>query len=283
MNSTKVKLFACIGDNWKDTFVAGFREDVTEAMKKLNAHLENNCIQTERFICPSKLYRRYLCELRQNDLCSIETQLANFEVKIQNGRGDEEFVISGKKEGLKHTRGMLDALVVETKSKVFQVKQPGLKKYFSSGKGDRLVKSVEKDHACAIHVERSIDEKQEGMHSREAEATGDSGAASGGNDDGPCADGRRSDDDDDDEQEKKAVVHSGNPTALVTTNGHKISWKPGYIQSENVRSSKFIKTSIGTLCRYSDYLRLKMENLFAESQNRLLRLDEIFFLWSSSH
>ena len=212
-------------NNWSDTFVAGFREDVTEAMKKLNAYLENNCIQTERFTCPSKLVRRYLSEIRQDDLRSIETQLANFEVKIQNGRDDEEFVIYGNKEGLKRTRRMLDAFVLETVSMLFQVKQPGLRKYFTSGRGDHLVKSVQKDHACAIHVEKMFDTNLEGMRSRGAEATVDSDAASG------------DDDDDDDEQEEEAVLHSADPTALVTTNGHKISWKTGYIQSENVSSS----------------------------------------------
>ena len=70
-------------NNWNDTYVAGFRDDVMEVMKKLNTFLESNCIRDERFVCPSQITRKYLAELRQEDLRSIENQLKDFEVKRQ--------------------------------------------------------------------------------------------------------------------------------------------------------------------------------------------------------
>ncbi|KAJ7351800.1 hypothetical protein OS493_035525 [Desmophyllum pertusum] len=125
-------------NNWNDTYLAGFRDDVTEVMKKLNIFLESNCIREEQFTCTSKIVRRYLAELCQEDLRSIENQLKDCEVKIQKGKGDDDFDISGNKEGLARVRKKLDALADGTVSKTFDVKQPGLRKYFDSGKENAL-------------------------------------------------------------------------------------------------------------------------------------------------
>ena len=226
-------------NNWGDTFVAGFREEVMEAMKEMNTYLENNCIRTEQFTCPSKLVRRYLNDLRQEDLRSIETQLVDFEVKIQNGKGDDDFAISGNKEGLEIARKKLDALTVGINSGTFDIKQPGLRKFFSSGKGDRLVKSVEKDHACAVQVQKSFDKKQHDKRTRDAEAAVESDATSGDDDDDHGKRERgRDDDDDDGEEEEEAILPTTGPSAFVTTNGQKISWRPGKIQTEKVSLSR---------------------------------------------
>ena len=65
-----------------ETIIAGFREHVTEAKKKLNDFLGNNSIRKEKFTA-SKLIKKYLFERRNDDLRLIETQLANFGVKIE--------------------------------------------------------------------------------------------------------------------------------------------------------------------------------------------------------
>ena len=228
-------------NNWSDTFVAGFREEVMKVMKELNIYLEKNSVRTERFTCPSRLVRRYLNELRQEDLRSIETQLVDFEVKIQNGKGDDEFAISGNKEGIERARRKLDALVVGIDSSTFDIKQPGLRKFFSSGKGDRLVKSVEKDNDCAIHVQKSFDKRRHDTRTRDAEAAEDSDATRGDNDYGHEDRERDSDDDDDDdEEEEEAVLPTTGPSSFVTTNGQKISWCPGYIETEKLSLSNLI-------------------------------------------
>ena len=230
---------------WSDTLVGGFREDVMEAMKELNTFLEKNCIQKDQFTCPSKLVRRYISELRQEDLCSIETQLVDFEVKIQNGKSDDDFVISGNKEGLERARRKLDALVADINSTTFDVKQPGLQKFFSSGKGDRLVKSVEKDHACAVQVHTSFEKKRHDMRTRDAEAAVEHDATSGDDDNNHDGCERGSDDDGDEEEEEEqeegeAAPPKIDPSFFVTTNGQKISWRAGYIEAEKVSLTKLI-------------------------------------------
>ena len=203
-------------NNWNDTYVAGFRDDVTEVMKKLNTFLENNCIREENFVCTSDIVRRYLVEVRHEDLRSIEDQLKDFAVKIEKGKGDDDFDISGNKEGLKRVRRKIDSLVDATESKTFDVKQPGLRKYFDSGKGDRLVKSMEKDQDCVIEVQKNLGQKDDEL--RIESATEDSASSS----------------DSDDAADDGNTASGTDASTMITTHGHKLSWRPGYIEAEKV-------------------------------------------------
>ena len=212
-------------NNWIETYVAGFRDDVMKAMKKLNTFLESNCIRDERFVCSSQIVRRYLAELRQEDLRSIENQLKGYEVKIKNGKGNDDFDISGNKEGLIRAKRKLDALIKDIASETFDVKQPGLRKFFDSGKGDRLVKSVEKDHSCAIQVQKNFGQRRDDSKSQAAAVNS---ASSGSDDDHGDDDGGGDDD------EEGSAVSGSDASTLVMTHGHKISWKPGNIEMEKV-------------------------------------------------
>ena len=199
-------------NNWNDTYVSGFREDVHEAMKTLTTYLDDNCIREEQMKCSSKLVRKYLSELRQDDLFSIEVQLKDYEVKIQTGRGDDEFVIGGNKEGIKRARRKLQALADSTECQIFNVKQPGLKKLFVSGNGDSLVETTAKDHACVIQVH-----KQFGVHKKSDSSNED-------------------DDDDSEEEDMAAAASSAGSSTLVMGSGHKISWTLGNIVAQQVCS-----------------------------------------------
>ena len=167
-------------NNRNDTYVAGFRDDVTEVIKKLNTFLENNFIMNEHFVCTSDM-RKYLVEFRQEDLRSIEDQLKDFAVTIEVGQSGDDFDISGNREGLKRVRKKIDALIDTTEVNTFEVIEPGLRKYFDSGKGDRFVKSVEKDHDCAIQVQKNFEQKEEELHNESV--TEDSASSSDADDD----------------------------------------------------------------------------------------------------
>ena len=223
------------GNNWNDTYVSGFREDVREAIKTLTACLDTNCIREEQMKCSSKLVRKYLSELRQDDLSSIEVQLRH-EVKIQTGKGDDDFVIWGNKEGIKRAKSMLEALTDSTECEILNVKQPGLRNFFASGNGDLLVSSVEKNHACVIHVQK----KDEMPTVTETIAKPGNEDSDDDDDDDDDYDGAADDDDDigevgdKDEENMNNIVTSTDPSTLVTGSGHKISWKPGNIKTQQV-------------------------------------------------
>ena len=216
MNQTAVRVRR---DNWNDTYVAGFRDDVTEVIKKLNTFLENNCIREERFVCTSDFMRRYLLELRQEDLRTIENQLKDFVVSIKKGKDNDDFVISGNTEGLKRVGKKIDALINSTDFKTFEVKQPGLRKFFDGGKGDRLVKSVEKEQDCAIKVQKSFGRggQDEELHLE-----------------GVSNDSTSSGDRDDDVEDEHATTAGTDPSTLVRAQRHRVSWKPGKIEAEKV-------------------------------------------------
>ena len=216
MNQTAVRVRR---DNWNDTYVAGFRDDVTEVIKKLNTFLENNCIREERFLCTSDFMRRYLLELRQEDLHTIENQLKDFVVSIKKGKDDDDFVISGNAEGLKRVGKKIKALMISTDFKTFEVKQPGLRKFFDGGKGDRLVKSVEKEQDCAIKVQKSFGRggQDEELHLE-----------------GVSNDSTSSGDRNDDVEDEHATTAGTDPSTLVIAQRHRVSWKPGKIEAEKV-------------------------------------------------
>ena len=216
MNQTAVRVRR---DNWNDTYVAGFRDDVTEVIKKLNTFLENNCIREERFLCTSDIMRRYLLELRQEDLHTIENQLKDFVVSIKKGKDNDDFVISGNREGLKRVGKKLDALMDSTELKTFEVKQPGLRKYFDSGKGDQLVKMVEKQQDCAIKVQKSLGRggKEEELR---VESVFEASTTSG--------------DGEDDAEDDHATTTGTDSSTLVIAQRHRVSWKPGNIGAEKV-------------------------------------------------
>ena len=150
--------------NWNDIFVAGFQDDVKEVIRKLTTFLEDNCVREEQFLCSSEIARRYLAEFRQEDLRSIEDNLKDFEVKIKKGKDDDDFVISGNRKSLTDVRRQLKALIDDTVSKDFDVKQPGLRRYFESEKGDSLVKLVEKNQDCAIQVQYNFGQTLDENH-----------------------------------------------------------------------------------------------------------------------
>ena len=206
-------------DNWNDTYVAGFRNDVTEVIKKLSTFLKNNRIEQERFVCGSDIMRRYLLELRHEDLRTIENQLKDFVVSIKKGKDDDDFVISGNTEGLKRVGKKIDALINSTDFKTFEVKQPGLRKFFDGGKGDRLVKSVEKEQDCAIRVQKSFGRggQDEELHLE-----------------GVSNDSTSSGDRDDDVEDEHATTAGTDPSNLVIAQRHRVSWKPGKIEAEKV-------------------------------------------------
>ena len=209
-------------NNWKDTYVTGFRDDVTKVIKKLNTFLKNNRIEEERFLCTSDIMRRYFLELRQEDLRTIENQLKDFVVSIKKGKDNDDFVISGNIEGLKRAGKKLDALMDSTELKTFEVKQPGLRKYFDSGKGDRLVKLVEKDQDCAIKVQENLGRGGRDEELR-VESVFDASTSSG--------------DSDDDVEDDHATTAGTDSSTLVIAQSHRVSWKPGNIEAEKVGST----------------------------------------------
>ena len=222
----------------KDTRVVGtsaeHADNAASLVKKL---LDSESIREEQFICSPPIFRRYLSECRLEDLHSIEDQLIDFEVKIEHGKDEDDLAISGTKEGLTQAREKLDALIEDTASETFDVEQPGLRKFFESGKGDHLVESVEKDQDCVIQVQTNFGQ---GMDDWRSQAEGENCTSSESINDDGINDDDDDDDEDEGEEEDEEHDHAGsgsNASSLITLHTksqQKISWRTGYIEKEKV-------------------------------------------------
>ena len=218
----KLPALRVLWNNQEETLVvAGFQKDVRAEVGKLTSFLDNNCIREEQYKCPSTLVRKYLTELRQDDLRSIEVHLRRYYVKIETGESGEDFVLRGDKDGIQLAKVKLEHLAHGTESQSFNVKQPGLKKYFASGNGDRLVASVEKNHACVIHVQ-----KQNDMSTPVKDATAKFDVSDNEDDDYDGSHKKKED--------MENPVSSSDCSFLVTQSGHTISWRRGSIQTQKV-------------------------------------------------
>ena len=195
-------------------------------------------IREEKFVCSSRIVRRYLSEICHEDLLSIEDQLKYFEVKIKKGKGEDDFDISGTKSGVTIVRQNLEALIKDSVSETFEMKNPGLQKFFDSGNVEHLAKSVEKDQDCVILVQRNFGQTIDDSRSQ---AEGVDCASSESNDDGIIDDDDDEEEDEEEEEEKeKQDDHAGSGSAastlitLFTDSQQKISLKTGNIETEKV-------------------------------------------------
>lgn len=204
-------------------WVGGFSKDVISSVKRLNSFLEENAAEvlTEELNCPSKDARTYLRKCREGDLLAIPKRLEKFDVKILDGDDAERFVISGHQEGLALTRRTLNTLVEGTVTKEMKLKQPGLRKFFSSGKAGNLLEKVEKDQKCLVRVEKLFPKPKTQERPRAAFAVSHS---------------EESEDDEiiSVEDTSSSLPSNSAPSFSVTTQGHTISWKTGNIEQEKV-------------------------------------------------
>ena len=144
-----------------------------------------------------------------------------------NGEGAEDFIICGNKVGIKRAREKLNTIVAGVSCKAIDIKQPGLRKFYTSGKGDLLEKSIEKNYECVIHVHKSFDSKRE--EGKVQGTQGGSDSTSSDDDDEPVISGG-----DDNDVEREAVVSETDRSSFATKTGHHVSWRAGIIEAEKV-------------------------------------------------
>ena len=143
-------------NEYGDTWVTGFKQDVCLAVEEFQTFLDANTVRRETFTT-DKLILRYLNNYRKHDLSSVESSLKQFSVKVTAGNDEGNLIISGTKEGLEKTRTHLHRLTTSVVADVHEVKQSGVRRLFQKWNGESLVRSVEKEHSCIIQVEQKFD------------------------------------------------------------------------------------------------------------------------------
>jgi hypothetical protein len=147
-------------------------------------------------------------EHRKDELIKMETTLKQYSVNIKAGETGDAFLISGKKIGIARVQEALHVLTSSVTVNEIKVQQPGLHKFFTSGRGDRLAKSVEHEHKCAIEKIENVSQKSNSVPRKDFERT----------------------------DENQDTTSSSVPTGpmRMTCGNISISWKQGNIVAEQV-------------------------------------------------
>ena len=170
--------------------------------------LKNNAINAARklqFYLLNNAQMEEEIECNSVDVKKYLLRHVPFGVKVRHVKGSLNFCISGRDQTLKKAADMMNKLSNEVAVSRQVFDQPGIRNFFKKGDLDVRIKKIEDQENCSIRIERNL---------------GPTGTTSPF----PAVDGAIS-----------GFVTSSGSNTLVTTHGHKLSWKSGDIIKEQVR------------------------------------------------
>ncbi|XP_031574899.1 uncharacterized protein LOC116308576 [Actinia tenebrosa] len=219
-----------------DTWIAGFKGDVSSANDRIQKFLDDNSIGTGTFCCLDKGVRRYIMEHRKDELTNMESSLKQYTVKIKADETADAFLISGTKIGIARVQAAMHVLTSSVAVTELKVQQSGLSKFFTTEKGNRLIKSVEHEHKCAIEKMGDVSQRAKkdvpGQGSEESTDT----SSSNESDEGDDVSGQAY---------SSPSVLSGPMT--MTCGNVRISWKQGNIDADD--ADVLVGSTIGQLSK----------------------------------
>ena len=141
--------------------VFGFKEDVTQAVKKMRDFLNEKKATEGQFRIDSSIHRKFFSDYYTDDLHAIEEELTLYGVKISLEESEGLIRFSGTEEGVKDVEEMLYALQDEIKEKRFVISTPGMRNFLAQDEGKRLIETVERDCKCVIEITTETEEQAE--------------------------------------------------------------------------------------------------------------------------
>lgn len=132
--------------------VFGFRQDVTEAVKKMRDFLNEKKATDGQFRLDSSIHRTFFNEYYKDDLRSIEEELTHYGVKISLDESRSLIRFSGTEEGVKEVDERMYVLQDKIKEKCFVISTPGMRNLLAQDEGKRLIETVERDCKCVIEL-----------------------------------------------------------------------------------------------------------------------------------
>lgn len=155
-------------------WVSGISEDVKKCFDETIQFLEVNTIVYDTLtLDPGST--RFVFERWGSKLEEIKKDLIKCSVDIRMAADLKGIDVSGTKEGLAECLARLVSLTQAILRESIPVDKPGMRKFFSEGKGPKLLKTVEDDNSCTIimsernknDVSVAATESTEGMSSEE--------------------------------------------------------------------------------------------------------------------
>ena len=195
---SKTGVLLCKQDSG-DICILGLEHNVTKAVNKLQHYLDNNAEWEEEIECSSSDIKEYL-------LRCIKPQLEENGVKVRDG-DDNLIYISGREDMLAQALQLLEERSGDVVVSNLDFDQPGLRRFCESSDLDVSIRKIEEQEKCFIRIEKNLPSGRS--------TTGSTGV---------------------DFRSRSAGVSSSGSSAIVTANGHNVSWKPGDITKEQVRT-----------------------------------------------
>ena len=193
--------------------VFGFKQDVTEAVKKMRDFLNEKKATEGQFRLDSSIHRTFFKDYYKEDLHEIEEEMTHHGVKISLDESEGVIRFSGTEEGVRDIEEKIYALQDEIKKKSFVISTPGMRNFLDQDEGKRLIATVERDWKCVIEITTETEELAEDGESDSDESFSNS------------SDGEEELDEDD---------------TFSTSERKKMIWKTGNIEEEQVCSDAFI-------------------------------------------
>jgi len=141
--------------------VFGFRQDVTEAVKKMRDFLNEKKATDGQFRLDSSIHRTFFNEYYKDDLRSIEEELTHYGVKISLDESRSLIRFSGTEDGVKEVEERMYVLQDKIKEKCFVISTPGMRNLLAQDEGKRLIATVERDWKCVIELTTESEEQAE--------------------------------------------------------------------------------------------------------------------------
>ncbi|XP_072024930.1 protein mono-ADP-ribosyltransferase PARP14-like [Amphiura filiformis] len=157
INSQKA-VHVALNSNNTHVDITGFITDVDTAVRAVEEFIEKNVI-LEEVVKTEKGKVRFIVEHKKEDLRALSGSNRQHSVTIQPklDSRSSKFHISGTQQGMSVAKPRLLGLVENILHQQYPVSKPGIPQLLREGKGQRFLKTVEKECECIVETDKEFD------------------------------------------------------------------------------------------------------------------------------
>ena len=137
-------------ENSSTVCLVGAKEDVQAAFKEISGFFKENTIVSKILSLPLGS-TSFLFKHMRNKIDAIQQTFKSHSVLIKESKeGDGGVMVSGTAEGVGQAMKKLQDVSTFILKKTLKIDKPGMRKFFTEGKGAKLLSLVENEHSCII-------------------------------------------------------------------------------------------------------------------------------------
>ena len=137
-------------ENSSTICLVGAKEDVHAAFGEISGFFKENTIVSKILSLPLGS-TSFLFKHMRNKIDAIQQTFKSHSVLIKESKeGDGGVMVSGTAEGVGQAMKKLQDVSTSILKKILKIDKPGMRKFFTEGKGAKLLSLVENEHSCII-------------------------------------------------------------------------------------------------------------------------------------